>query len=147
MKRLVYLALLSMTVMVISAPAALAQQEDLDCADFSSQEEAQANLNANPDDPNNLDADGDDIACETLSNGIMEDSVTEDDNNGDGSVADEQYNEGDVASNQYDNGGVADDGDVTALPDTGGPSIVLIGASLLMGAGILGLAVLRRRSE
>lgn len=51
---------------------------------------------------------------------------------------------------QYDDAddGVADDDTaVTALPDTGGPSVLLIGATLLLGSGILGLAVLRRRSE
>ena len=39
---------------------------DLNCADFASQEEAQATLDADPSDPNGLDADGDGIACEDL---------------------------------------------------------------------------------
>ena len=34
-------------------------QDDLDCEDFDSQEEAQAELNRDPSDPNNLDADND----------------------------------------------------------------------------------------
>lgn len=33
------------------------------------------------------------------------------------------------------------------LPDTGGPSIALVSAALLMGGGILGLIALRRRTE
>lgn len=37
--------------------------QDLDCADFGPGE-AQANLDANPGDPNNLDADNDGEACE-----------------------------------------------------------------------------------
>jgi hypothetical protein len=37
---------------------------DLDCTDFTYQEDAQANLVANPSDPNGLDADHDGIACE-----------------------------------------------------------------------------------
>ncbi len=39
---------------------------DLDCADFATQEEAQAVLDANPGDPNYLDGEGDGIACESL---------------------------------------------------------------------------------
>ncbi|QIN80339.1 hypothetical protein GBA65_19475 [Rubrobacter marinus] len=37
---------------------------DLDCVDFASREEAQAVLDADPGDPNALDADGDGLACE-----------------------------------------------------------------------------------
>jgi Excalibur calcium-binding domain len=37
---------------------------DLDCADFDSQQEAQDELEDDPSDPNNLDADNDGIACE-----------------------------------------------------------------------------------
>jgi hypothetical protein len=35
-----------------------------DCGDFDSQDEAQAHLNENPTDPDGLDADHDDVACE-----------------------------------------------------------------------------------
>lgn len=43
--------------------------EDLDCADFASQAEAQAVLGEDASDPNGLDADGDGAACESLSSG------------------------------------------------------------------------------
>jgi hypothetical protein len=36
----------------------------LDCSDFGSQAEAQAHLDANPNDPHYLDGDGDGVACE-----------------------------------------------------------------------------------
>ena len=39
---------------------------DLDCADFGSNAEAQAALDADPTDPSDIDADGDGIACEEL---------------------------------------------------------------------------------
>jgi hypothetical protein len=42
-----------------------ASTEDLDCANFATQQEAQAELERDPSDPNNLDADGDEVACET----------------------------------------------------------------------------------
>src|SRR5918995_2343798 len=42
---------------------------DLDCADFATQEEAQAVLETDLSDPNGLDADNDGIACEELAGG------------------------------------------------------------------------------
>ncbi|WP_236788864.1 calcium-binding protein [Amycolatopsis sp. GM8] len=55
------------------APFALAQggvhsaaTADKDCGDFQYQEDAQAVLDADPSDPNRLDADNDGKACETL---------------------------------------------------------------------------------
>src|SRR5215207_5631590 len=41
-------------------------QADLDCADFDTQQEAQAEFNRDPSDPHGLDADDDGIACEEL---------------------------------------------------------------------------------
>lgn len=49
------------------APHAAAQ--DLNCSNFSTQAEAQAAFDAIPGDPNNLDADNDGIACESLPGG------------------------------------------------------------------------------
>jgi micrococcal nuclease len=42
---------------------------DLNCSDFATQPEAQAALNSDPSDPNNLDADNDGVACESLPGG------------------------------------------------------------------------------
>jgi hypothetical protein len=44
----------------------LAQADDLDCGDFQTQEEAQAVLDEDPADPNNLDPNQDGIACALL---------------------------------------------------------------------------------
>jgi hypothetical protein len=52
--------------MLVTAPAATAQSGDLDCADFDSQAEAQAELRSDPSDPNGLDAEDDGVACESL---------------------------------------------------------------------------------
>lgn len=41
-------------------------EDDLDCEDFETQEEAQATLEEDPADPNNLDPNGDGIACALL---------------------------------------------------------------------------------
>jgi hypothetical protein len=84
-------------------------------------------------------------------NGMMDDDA--DDVNG-GATAGQgagavQYDDGAVDDGITDNGtvddGVADDNGMTALPDTGGPSILLLGGVLLMGAGFVSLLALRRR--
>ena len=66
-----------MAVLAIPAPPA-AQAVDYDCADFSSQAEAQEYLL--PGDPYNLDGDSDGVACEDLpcpcSNGVPAAPVT-----------------------------------------------------------------------
>lgn len=54
-----------------ATPAPAPGGADLDCSDFATQEEAQAVLNADPSDPNRLDAEGDGIACETLPSGVV----------------------------------------------------------------------------
>ena len=58
----------ALTLLVTTGPAAVVAhaQNDLDCRDFTFQEEAQAVLNSNPSDPFRLDADHDGIACEEL---------------------------------------------------------------------------------
>src|SRR5215210_8094530 len=50
--------------MVYPDEAALAQADQYDCASFGSQESAQVELDSDPSDPNNLDADGNGIACD-----------------------------------------------------------------------------------
>lgn len=47
-------------------PTEEAAVEDLDCSDFTTQEEAQAVLEEDPSDPHFLDFDGNGIACERL---------------------------------------------------------------------------------
>ena len=53
-------------LLFLVADSVMAQDSDLDCADFDSQAEAQAELESDPSDPNGLDADSDGIACEEL---------------------------------------------------------------------------------
>lgn len=63
------LAALVVVSVIALAPSASAQDE-LNCDDFATQEEAQAVLDADPSDPNGLDGDDDDgLACETLPSG------------------------------------------------------------------------------
>jgi len=54
-------------LLLVLAPAAFAA--DLDCKDFPNQAAAQAALEQDPSDPNNLDADNDGQACESFNYG------------------------------------------------------------------------------
>ncbi len=58
-------AVLAAAVTFPLAGTALAQ-DNLNCDDFATQEEAQAEFDSDPSDPNGLDADNDGIACEDL---------------------------------------------------------------------------------
>ncbi|WP_328645641.1 excalibur calcium-binding domain-containing protein [Amycolatopsis sp. NBC_00348] len=49
---------------------------DVDCGNFTYQEEAQAVLDATPGDPNNLDSDKDGIACESLPHRPVQNTTT-----------------------------------------------------------------------
>jgi hypothetical protein len=65
---------------------------DLDCKDFSTQEEAQAVLDADSSDPNGLDADNDGVACEALPSGSGSSSGGY--SAGSGSSGDSAYSDG-----------------------------------------------------
>ena len=145
MKRLLYLAMVAMVAMLVLAPAAMAQQ-DLDCSDFATQEEAQAEYNTDPSDPNGLDADNDGIACETLqgSPSMAEDETPAPEQDTD--VTDQYATpEAGATADQYVAAPVEEEDTVgTALPDTGGPALLIPAAVLLLGSGLLGMRILRR---
>jgi hypothetical protein len=72
MRRMAFLLITALVLALSAAPAALAQA-DKDCADFSSQAEAQAYFETNGGSPtnnvDNLDADHDGQACEAFDYG------------------------------------------------------------------------------
>jgi hypothetical protein len=55
----------ALVVLVILATPAFAQA-DLNCDDFDTQPEAQAEFDSDPSDPHGLDGDNDGVACESL---------------------------------------------------------------------------------
>lgn len=151
-KRLLYLAVLSMAAMLMLAPAALAQ-ERLNCTDLLSagsaediQQAAQARLDQNPNGPaQNLDADGDGIACEYTTSVA---SGTEfEDGSGFISGAETPPSAEEPSSDQHGNGGGnSGSGEISGgtLPDTGGASLFgLAGGALLVGGGLLARRVIR----
>ncbi len=131
MRRSLYLAALSVAIVLALAPAAaLAQSEGLNCEHFANQEAAQAILDAHGD-LYGHDPDGDGVACEDTGGGTAED----------GTLAPfAQY----AQQYQYASGGAT----VEELADTGGPSLVMpaaAGTTLVLGACIAGLFLLAAR--
>ena len=147
---------------------------DLDCADFASQEEAQAEFDEDPDDPNRLDEDDDGIACENLSNGSADGNDDEDDgSDSPGTEEDQDEDAGDGSPSSQSStaraGGAfaqssSDEGTSERrnrarrdrvvrgtvpnkpLPPTGGlPVYPAVAGSVLAGASLLGLGLLIRR--
>ena len=140
MKRLLYLAVLSLGSMLVLTPAALAQ-DPYDCGDFTYQEDAQAVFDQDPNDPSGLDGprgptpDGEPgVACENLpSRGDTteqpqakekQESSSKESSSKESTTTKEQRKE---------------------LPATGGLSLLLPTAALLIGLGILVSVALRRR--
>ena len=135
MRKLVFLAMLSLIAMLVAAPAALAQTTDLyDCPDFATQEEAQQFLLAG--DPYGLDADNDGMACDDLPSG----------GTGMGDVSQPQSQYAPTTAAEAVDEETASTTTTTPLPDTGGPSLFLLPVAglLLTGAGLLAAGFVRR---
>ncbi len=127
MRRSLYLLALCVAIVLVLAPAALAQSEGLRCGDFANQEAAQAILDASGD-LYGHDPDGDGVACEDLGDGTAED----------GTLAPfAQY-----AQYQYSAG-------AEELADTGGPPLWMpaAAAALVLGACVAGLFLVARRNS
>jgi Excalibur calcium-binding domain len=69
MRRTLLLLAATIVLALTAAPSAFAQANDQNCADFPSQAAAQVHLEADPSDPDNLDADDDGQACESFDYG------------------------------------------------------------------------------
>ncbi len=113
-------------------------EEDLDCADFATQAEAQAELDADPSDPNDLDADADGVACEDFFGAATTGEPTQR-TEGELTAVDTQVRGSVTIINIPSKG----------LPPTGGnpPALFVAGGSVVAGACLLTLAVLRRSRE
>jgi len=127
MRRPLYLLALSVVIVLVLAPAALAQTEGLNCEHFANQETAQAILDAHGD-LHGHDVDGDGVACEDSGSGTAEDRTL---------APFAQY-----AQYQYSGG-------TEELADTGGPSLLIpaVAGTLVLGACIAGLFLAARRGS
>lgn len=124
--------------LTLLAPSLKAQSGDLDCADFNTQQQAQAEYDQDPSDPNGLDGPPGEgftgepgVACEELlSNG----------SNSTG-ISDNQYNNEDTTQTPVDSNGQP----LTQNPNTGGPALLPIGIGVIAWSAV-GLSLIRRRS-
>ncbi len=139
----VLLVLPLLSLAALGSPA-WAQDDDLDCADFSSQAEAQREYEKDPqNDPNNLDADDDGQACEDFDyvargagGGAADQQYGRDGRGAGGGAADNQYRQDEVIK-----GTIPD----RRLPNTGGAPWIVPAGAILLGAGLLlGRSVIRR---
>jgi hypothetical protein len=153
--------------------AAPSEAQDLDCSDFDSQEEARNELEDNPSDPNNLDAD-DGTACESLSSGSAHGNDQDDDSATPSTQDDQDGEDRDGLPSSQNTaragGAVAQSspGEATTelrnrarrdrfvrgtvpnkpLPPTGGlPVYVAVTGSLLAGVSLFGLGLLIRQGS
>ena len=141
-------------LLLVFVSVARAQENNLNCADFNSQAEAQAELDSDPSDPNNLDADNDGQACE--------DFTYDGSGAGSGTARGNQSRDNTARGNQFrDNTatarGAANDQyrpeervmrqtipNKGHLASTGGPPLLLTGAVILSIGVRLSLYVMRR---
>lgn len=130
------LIVLGMLVLTLAVWSPVAAQDLYNCDDYDSQEDAQAALDADPSDPNQLDGDDDGMACESHDYGSS--------GSGDGGTDDTD------ATDDSDSTDDSDNGDEPGLPVTGGGgmadqggtisgSLVWIFASVLT-VGVLAVA-------
>lgn len=156
MRRLLLLAALCMATALVFAPAAMAQEE-FDCSDFDTQEEAQAEFNSDPSDPSGLDEDDgadDGIACETLPSGgstatpMAEESASPMAEESASPMAEESATPTATAEAEESATATAS-ASASPLPDTGGvvspAALSLVAALLLVGGGIMSASIIRRK--
>jgi hypothetical protein len=133
-----FVVLLAVLAALVGASSAYATEGDeYDCEDFSTQQEAQATFSQDPSDPYGLDDDNDGKACDTLLSSAdpnqQQAPLPEDQENSPATAQYEQY----PVEGQYGE----------ELPDTGGPSLLvigIIGAIFLIVAGLLARNLLKR---
>ena len=147
LRKLLLLAALCMAAVLVFAPAAMAQDE-FDCEDFDTQEEAQAEFNEDESDPSGLDEDDgadDGIACETLPSG------------GDSTATPSaspiaSTTGGPLTPLPSNSGSPSPSASATAtptasvLPETGGPATAfsIVSLALIVGTGIMAFRITRR---
>lgn len=130
----------AVVVLVIALAPAVVAQDDLNCDDFDTQEEAQQQLDEDPSDPHGLDTDGDGVACEDLPS---DDSAADDgDDSADGTSEDTADEDDDATPT----GGVATGAGGTAEPSTPmmAQLVATVGGALALGT-LAALGLRRRR--
>lgn len=125
-----------------------AAQNQFNCTDFSTQQQAQAQLNKDPSDPSRLDADHDGIACEDLPSGATGSNGTQGSNGSTGAQTPSNSSGSSGGQNSANQGqvstvprGAVNTGDGST--ESSGMVFILGGLALTVAGG--GVAVAARR--
>jgi hypothetical protein len=122
----------ALALLVAGGVGAQETTDQFDCADFSSQADAQAELDRDSSDPSNLDADDDGEACEEFDYAVSGGS-----SDNDRGAANRQYGRDEVIVETVP--------EKKRLSDTGGAPLILPAGALLLSTGLLvGRSVIRR---
>lgn len=128
----------SSTASTASMPSRSGPAQDRDCADFSSQAEAQDVLDDDPSDPERLDADDDGIACESFDDGDDSDDDSTDDDSGDDDSTDDDsaaaVRPAAATVHDYPVGGVAAGDGSGPSEDSDALTYALLGSAAVAGA-------------
>jgi hypothetical protein len=118
---------------------------ELDCADFVTREEAQAEYDKDTSDPYRLDADNDGQACEELPSIEGDPGNPIDPNPGGTTPSEDQYGKKVPPGNVSNPKDIVPGTEAKKIPNTGGPPYLAIGALALLGTALIaGRGVLRR---
>lgn len=138
--------LLLASTMLFAVPASA--QGDLNCSDFDTQAEAQAEFDTDTSDPNGLDRDDDNLACESLPGGSMEGMAAPepgaDPIEDDAAGGQDAQDDGESDQMVMPEGGAATGGGGTAGIENAG---LLAAGGLALAAGVGGLLLSRRRFD
>lgn len=123
----------------MAATATALTQDDLNCSDFATQEEAQAEYQSDTSDPHGLDRDKDGIACEDRpSGGIGDDDSTDSGGTDDPNAGGENQVE-EVPQGAVDTGdGSTANNDVIVYLAAGGLALVSVGGLAFVGRRSVG---------
>lgn len=123
----------------MAATATALAQDDLNCSDFATQEDAQAEYDRDTSDPHGLDRDKDGVACEDLpSEGTGDDDSTDAEGTDNGDVGQENQVEV-VPQGAVDTGdGSTGNNDVIGYLAAGGLALVSVGGLAFVGRRSVG---------
>ncbi|MFC3040540.1 excalibur calcium-binding domain-containing protein [Virgibacillus xinjiangensis] len=104
---------------------------DLNCSDFNTQAEAQAHLEAHPNDPDGLDREGDGIPCENLPDGDSESvdsEVAAESETGETATSEETKSDESTTSSEERGGELPETSTALPLGILGGLGAMILGA-------------------
>ncbi|WP_174614736.1 excalibur calcium-binding domain-containing protein [Virgibacillus ihumii] len=147
--KLTLAVLFSVLIMFATVPSVFANHSgNLNCDDFDTQAEAQAHLEAHPNDPDGLDGEGDGVPCEGLPSGDSDASSndnTSTDNDSDNTSSEESTSSDESTTSEETTSSEEQGGE---LPDTASTlPLGILGGLVAMVLGALGMRKGMRKQQ